>query len=66
MQLGHTGHVLKEEFLAKDGEVLANMNIRADTMGLGWGGILKVAWPSPNRPPDPRERAAVYARRLPL
>ena len=41
--------------------MVANMNIEADPMGLRWGGILNVAWRSPNRPPDPGERAAVYA-----
>ena len=29
--------------------------------GQRWGGILNVAWPSPNWPPDPGDRAAVYA-----
>ena len=32
-QLGHTGHVFKEEFLTTDGEMLANMKIHAYTMG---------------------------------
>ena len=59
--LGQTGHVFKEEFLAKDGQMPANMKIEADTVGLRWGGIFNVAWPSPNRPPDPGDRAAVYA-----
>ena len=60
-QLGKTGHVFKEEFPAKDGEMLANMKIKADTVGQRWSGIFNVAWPSPNRPPDPGDRAAVYA-----
>ena len=60
-QLGQTGHVFKEDFLAKDGEMPANMKIEADTVGQRWGGIFNVAWPSPNRPPDPGDRAAVYA-----
>ena len=60
-ELGQTGHVFKEEFLAKHGEMLANMKIEADNMGHKWGGIFNVAWPSPNRPPDPGDRAAVYA-----
>ena len=60
-QLCQTGHVFKEESLAKDGEMQANMKIEADNVGQRWGGILNVAWPSPNRPPDPGDRAAVYA-----
>ena len=60
-ELGQTGHVFKEEFLAKDGDMLANMKIEADNVGQRWGGIFNVAWPSPNRPPDPGDRAAVYA-----
>ena len=60
-QLGQTGHVFKKEFLAKDGEMLADMKIEADIVGVRWGGIFNVAWPSPNRPPDPGDRAAVYA-----
>ena len=53
--------VFKEEFLARDGDMLANMKIEADNVGQRWGGIFNVAWPSPNRPPDPGDRAAVYA-----
>ena len=49
-QLGQTGHVFKEEFLAKDGKMLENMKIKADTVGQRWDSIFKVAWPSPNRP----------------
>ena len=60
-ELGWTGHVFKEDFLARDGDMLANMKIEADNVGQRWGGIFNVAWPSPNRPPDPGERAAVYA-----
>ena len=59
-QLGHTGHVFKD-FLAKDGEMLWNMKIEADTVGLQRGGIFNVALPSPNLPPDPGDRATVYA-----
>ena len=59
--MGETGHVFKEEFLASDGGTLANLKIEADPMGRRWGGIFNVAWPSPNRPPDPGDRAAVYA-----
>ena len=55
------GHVFKEEFLVRDGEMLANMKIEADNVGHRWGGICNVAWPSPNRPPVPGDRAAVYA-----
>ena len=60
-ELGHMGHVFKEEFLAKDGEMLANMKIHADNVGQRWGGVFNMAWPSPNRPPDPSDRVAVYA-----
>ena len=60
-ELGRTGHVFKDEFLARDGDMLANMKIEADNVGQRWGGIFNVAWPSPNRPPDPGDRAAVYA-----
>ena len=60
-ELGRTGHVFKEEFLASDGDMLANMKIEADNVGQRWGGIFNVAWPSPNRPLDPGNRAAVYA-----
>ena len=59
--MGRTGHVFKEEFLARDGDMLANMKIEADNVGQRWGGIFNVAWPSPNRPPFPGDRAAVYA-----
>ena len=61
LELGRTGHVFKEELLARDGDMLANMKIKADNVGQTWGGIFIVAWPSPNRPPDPSDRAAVYA-----
>ena len=54
-------HVFKEDFLAKDSEILANMKIEADNVGQTWGGIFNVAWPSPNRPPDPSDKAVVYA-----
>ena len=37
------------------------MKIEADNVGHRWVGIFNVAWPSPNRPPDPGDRAAVYA-----
>ena len=60
-ELGRTGHVFKEEFLASDGDMLANMKIEVDNVGQRWGGIFNVAWPSPNRPTDPGDRAAVYA-----
>ena len=60
-ELGRTGHVFKEEFLARDGDMLANMKIEADNVGQRCGSIFNVAWPSPNRPPDPGDRAAVYA-----
>ena len=60
-EFGWTGHVFKEEFLARDGDMLANMKIEADNVGQRWGGIFNVAWPSPNPPPDPGDRAAVYA-----
>ena len=59
-ELGQTGHVFKEGFLAKDGDMVANINIEEDNVGQRWGGIFNVAWPSPNRPPDPGDRAAVY------
>ena len=59
--MGGTGHVFKEEYLAKDGEMLANMKIKADNVGHRWGGIFNVAWPSPNRPPDPGDGDAVHA-----
>ena len=54
-ELGPTGHVFKEEFLPKDGDLLA------DNVGQRLGGIFNVAWPTRNRPRDPGERAAVYA-----
>ena len=38
-ELGQTGHVFKEEFVAEDGEMLANMKIEADNVGQRWGGI---------------------------
>ena len=53
--------MFKEEFLARDGDMLANMKSEADNVGQRWGGIFNVAWPSPNRPRDPGDRAAVYA-----
>ena len=59
-QLGQTDHVFKEEFLARDGKMLANMRIKADVVGLRWGGIFNTAWPSPNRPPRQGDRLAVY------
>ena len=58
--LGQTWHMFKEEVLAKNGEMLANMNIETDTAGHRRGSIFNVAWPSPNRPPDPGDRAALY------
>ena len=60
-QLGHTGHVFKEEFLAQDREMLVNRRIHADAVGLRWGGIFTVARPSPKRPANQGDRAAVYA-----
>ena len=54
-ELGQTRHVFKEEFLAKDGEMLANMKIEADNVGQRWGGIFNVAWPSPNWPPEQKK-----------
>ena len=60
-ELGRTGHVFKDEFLPRDGDMLFNMKIEVDNVGQRWGGIFNLAWPSPNRPPDPRDRAAVYA-----
>ena len=59
-QLVQTWHVFKEEVLAKNGEMLANMKIEADTVGHRRGGIFNVAWPSPKWPPDPGDRAAGY------
>ena len=50
-ELGHTGHVFKEVFLARDGDMLANMKIRADNVGQRWGDIFNVALPSPNGHP---------------
>ena len=60
-ELARTGHVFKQEFLTRDGDMLANMKIEADNVGHRWGGIFNVAWPSPNRPTDLGDRAAVYA-----
>ena len=60
-ELGRTGHVFKDAFLARDGDMLANMKIEADNVGQRWGGIFNVAWRSPNRPPDLGDRAAGYA-----
>ena len=60
-ELGQTRHVFKEEFLAKDVDMLANMNTEADNVGLSWGGIFNMALPSPNRLANSNERAAVYA-----
>ena len=60
-ELGQTRHVFNEEFVAKDGNMLAQMKIEADNVGQSWGGIFNLAWPSSNRPPDPGDRAAVYA-----
>ena len=48
---GQTGHVFKEEFLAKDGKIVVNIKMAADNAGETWGGIFNVAWTSPNRPP---------------
>ena len=59
-ELRQTGHVLKDEGLARDGDMLANMKMEADNVGQRWGGIFNVASPSPNRPPDEGDRAAVY------
>ena len=59
-ELGQTGHVFKEGFLAKDGDMVANIKIEEDNVGQRCGGIFNVAWPSPNRPPDPGDRVAVY------
>ena len=59
--LGYTGHVFKEEFVAKDGEMLAKMKMEADNVGQRWGGIFRVAWPNPDRPPNQADMAAVYA-----
>ena len=53
--------MFKEEFLAKDADMLANMKIDADNVGQRWGRIFNVAWPSPNRPANLGDRAAVYA-----
>ena len=39
--------------------LLAYMKSEADNVGQRWVGIFNVAWPSPNRPPDPGDRAAV-------
>ena len=60
-ELGQTGHVFKEEFLTKDGDMLVNMKIEADNVGQRWGGIFNAAWPSPHRPHDQGTMAAVYA-----
>ena len=38
-QSGQTGHVFIDEFLAKDGEMPANMKIDAATVGQSWGSI---------------------------
>ena len=32
-ELGRTGHVFKEEFMAKDGDMVANMKIEAENVG---------------------------------
>ena len=58
---GQKGHVVKEASLARDADMLANMKIEADNVGERWDGILNEAWPSPNWPPNPGDRAAVYA-----
>ena len=60
-ELAQTGHVFKEEFVARDGNMLAGMKMEVDNVGHRWGGIFNVACSSPNRPPDPGDRAAVYA-----
>ena len=59
LELGQTGHVFKQEFLVKDGDMLTNMKIKADNLGQRSGG--KLALQSQNRPPDPGDKAAVYA-----
>ena len=38
-ELGRTGQVFKEEFLARYGDMLANMKIEADNVGQSWGVI---------------------------
>ena len=60
-EVGQTGHVFKEEFVAKGGNMLANMKIEVDNVSQRWGGIFNVAWPSPNRPPDLGDKVAMYA-----
>ena len=60
-ELCRTGHVFKEELLAGDGDMMANMKIEADNVGQRSGTIFNVAWPSPNWPPDPGDKAVVYA-----
>ena len=57
-ELGQTGHVFKDDFLARDGDMLANVKIEADNVGQRWGGVFNVAWPSPNRPADLGDKAA--------
>ena len=52
--------------MAKEGDTLPNLKIEvqdhAGTIaGHRWGGIFSVAWPSPNWPPNPGDRAMVYA-----
>ena len=61
LELGQNGHVFKEEFLPKYGDMVANMKIEVDNVGQRWGEMFNVARPSPNRPPNPGDRAGVYA-----
>ena len=42
----------QEDLLEKDGKMLANTKVEADNVGLRWGGIVNVARPSPNQPPN--------------
>ena len=53
--------MFKEEFLETDGGILANMKVEADNVGFKRGVFFNVAWPSPNWPPDPSDRALAYA-----
>ena len=41
--MSQTGHMFKEEFLTRDGDMLANIKIEADYVGQRWGGIFNVA-----------------------
>ena len=62
-QLGQTEHVFKEEFLPKDGEMLANIKMEADTVGPRWAA--SSAWHGQAQTGHPiqatGDRAAVYA-----